>query len=183
MLIRLVALSLLLTMIIISPIIIYFIKKHIMDIEKQKILNNQLKNLKGNISQYINELSLKKRAELFNSVMDFKNKCLNENLTQAYYIYHVNTYPLKEEPYIFFYKDNKCYLGLSKHIYKDNNIKTAISILNDNNGFITCLDEEKIEELFNETQEMLRIQIDSEFINEKMKEKNTTYSKNTYYNS
>lgn len=163
--------------------IIYIIITYIIGNKKQKILNSHLKNLKGNISQYINKLSLKERAELFNSVMDFKNKCLNENLTQAYYIYHVNTYPLKEEPYIFFYKDNKCYLGLSKHIYNDINIKTAISILNDNNGFITCLDEEKIEELFNETQEMLRIQIDSEFINEKMKEKNTTYSKNTYYNS
>lgn len=175
--------SILLIMAIISPISIYFIIEYIMDNKKQKILNSHLKNLKDDTSHFINKLSLKERAELFNSFMNFKNKCLNENLTQAYHIYHVNTYPFKEEPYIFFYKNNKCYLGLSKHIYNDINIKTAISILNDKNGFITCLDEEIIEELFNETQEMLRIQIDSEFINEKMKEKNTTYSKNAYYNS
>ena len=175
--------SILLIMAIISPISIYFIIEYIMDNKKQKILNSHLKNLKDDTSHFINKLSLKERAELFNSFMNFKNKCLNENLTQAYHIYYVNTYPFKEEPYIFFYKNNKCYLGLSKHIYNDINIKTAISILNDKNGFITCLDEEIIEELFNETQEMLRIQIDSEFINEKMKEKNTTYSKNAYYNS
>lgn len=169
--------------ILLLPIIIYFIIEYMIDNKKQKILNNHLKNLKDDTSHFINKLSLKERAELFNSIMNFKNKCLNENLTQAYHIYHVNTYIFNEEPYIFFYKNNKCYLGLSKHTYKNDNIKTAISILNDKNGFITCLDEEIIEELFNETQEMLRIQIDSEFINEKMKEKNTTYSKNAYYNS